>query len=546
MEVVSKGIDEAFVNGAERQVHHGAEARKIIEDAVKQADTPWLPLQELPSTTIKAPFLPLDLVPKSLRVAVKDVSDRMQVNLESVTIFFFGAIATIVGRKVAVFPKRFDTWAEVIVLWTLLIARPGKMKTPTMNEALKYLHALERAAFEKYSEQVELSKGSIFVKESKIEAIKDKITKAIKSGQDTDISGLQNDLVLAETELAAEISALFPKRYRTNDATVEKIAVLMEQNPNGFAYVRDELSGWLLGFEKHGREGDREFFLECANGNGNWNFDRIGRPSGFIDGLCLQVMGGIQPGKLESYVVNAAAGGKGDDGLLQRFNLAIYPEHLSLPYLDRRPDTDATNKMERLFKKLDQATAADFGAEVRGGKGIPGIGFSEKAQAFFEAWFKDLTDRLSKPDLSELLEAHLCKYKGLMPKLALLFHVTAWAAGEEVEKGISEEHAILAAQWCEFLEKHAMKMYAGALFKVERAGNALAKRILDGKVKDGYNIRDLYNHHWSMLASADAFEEAAAFLALHNWVRIGSVKGELGRPSLIIRLHPDLIRKQKS
>ena len=40
----------------------------------------------------------------------------------------------------------------------------------------------------------------------------------------------------------------------------------------------------------------------------------------------MAMLGGIQPGKVQSYVREAVNGGAGDDGLLQRFGLAVWPD----------------------------------------------------------------------------------------------------------------------------------------------------------------------------------------------------------------------------
>lgn len=120
------------------------------------------------------------------------------------------------------------------------------------------------------------------------------------------------------------------KRFKTNDATVEKIGALLLDNPNGIMIIRDELSGWLKTLEKAGREGDREFFLESWNGYGSFTVDRIGRGTLHIPSLCLSIFGGLQPGKLDAYISQALNSGAGDDGMLQRFQLLMYPEMLNL------------------------------------------------------------------------------------------------------------------------------------------------------------------------------------------------------------------------
>lgn len=67
-----------------------------------------------------------------------------------------------------------------------------------------------------------------------------------------------------------------------NDATVEKLGELLNDNPRGLIQVRDELAGWLAPLDQEGREQDRAFWLECWNGTGPYTSDRIGRATARI------------------------------------------------------------------------------------------------------------------------------------------------------------------------------------------------------------------------------------------------------------------------
>ena len=56
-------------------------------------------------------------------------------------------------------------------------------------------------------------------------------------------------------------------RVMAMNSTTEKLELLLAENPRGLLHMRDELAGWLGGFDRYGGEGaDRAFFLECWNG----------------------------------------------------------------------------------------------------------------------------------------------------------------------------------------------------------------------------------------------------------------------------------------
>jgi Protein of unknown function (DUF3987) len=56
------------------------------------------------------------------------------------------ALGSVIGRKVAVRPQRQTDWYEVANLWGCIVGRPGALKSPAMDEALKPLYRLEAEA----------------------------------------------------------------------------------------------------------------------------------------------------------------------------------------------------------------------------------------------------------------------------------------------------------------------------------------------------------------------------------------------------------------
>ena len=186
---------------------------------------------------------------------------------------------------------------------------------------MRQIERLAADATEEYQEQLAEALAQEEVHKVQVKVLKGDIEKAIKKKVSTD--QLRDELVELQKERAAR--KLRERRYKTNDPTVEKLGELMKENPNGLLLIRDELSGWMRSLEKEGREGDREFYLESWNGTNSYSVDRIARGTIHIPALCLSVVGGIQPGKLQKYVAEALQGSWGDDGLLQRFQLIVYP-----------------------------------------------------------------------------------------------------------------------------------------------------------------------------------------------------------------------------
>jgi putative DNA primase/helicase len=100
----------------------------------------------------------------------------------------------------------------------------------------------------------------------------------------------------------------------------------VNQNGNGLLICRDELAGLLRSLEKEGHEGACASYLEAWNGTGGFVYDRIGRGTIEIEAACASILGSIQPGPLVQYLRATLEGGVGDDGLIQRCQLLIWPD----------------------------------------------------------------------------------------------------------------------------------------------------------------------------------------------------------------------------
>ena len=464
----------------------------------------------------------------------------MEVPLEFAAAPAIVAASSVIGRQVGIYPKCEDTgWLEVPNLWGAVVARPGLLKTPSIAAAFSPLNRLASAASEEFLEKRTAALAAQEIHKAKIAEMKDTIKKAVKNKKPTELLQVElQKLIHQERQLEVH-----EKRYKVNDSTVEKLGELLQRNPRGLLLFRDELSGWMRMLEKIGREGDREFYLEGWAGKGPFSVDRIGRGTLHIPALCISLFGGIQPGKLSEYVADAVDGGIGDDGLLQRFQIMIYPEPPKIfKGIDRPPDYKAEQRVLTIFEFLDTLNADKLGAVCDESHSIPALHFSLEAQEMFNEWRRKLEERLHSPATeAPAFESHLNKYRGLMPSLALIFQLIDWAAGAEVSGYVEPEAARMAADWCEFLEAHARKVYAGAIQSDVYAAHALARKIKEGKVRDGATVREIYRNEWSQLRKKEHVFEALTILSDAGWVRLEQDKRE-GRPSDVVRLHPKLRR----
>jgi Protein of unknown function (DUF3987) len=210
--------------------------------------------------------------------------------------------------------------------------------------------------------------------------------------------------------------------------------------------------------------------------------------------------------------------------------------------IDCWPDAEAKDRAYEVFRRLDALTAEDFGATAEGEDDIPAVHFTPEAQDVFDKWRGELETTLRSEELVPALEAHLAKYRSLMPSLALLFHLMDFVDGTAEGGAVDAEAALRAAAWCEYLRTHAERLYSSAQNPAMEAARALLGRIRKGEVKDGFTIREIYRKQWAKLSSSETVNTAAEVLEEFGWLRVETIKTG-GRSTTKGNLHPSLREK---
>ena len=149
------------------------------------------------------------------------------------------------------------------------------------------------------------------------------------------------------------------RRYMANDTTVEKLGVILAENPNGILIFIDELISLLRTMDREGHEGDRGFYLTAWAGDSRYTYDRIGRGTLDIEAAIVSIVGSIQPGVIADYLHGAVQGGAADDGLMQRFQMTVWPDApTAWRNVDRFPDANARAQAYAALQRLVELTPA--------------------------------------------------------------------------------------------------------------------------------------------------------------------------------------------
>lgn len=489
----------------------------------------WPEPQPIPCSLLPVEAFDNELLPAALRPWVADIAERMQCPPDFPAVGAMVALSSVIGRKACIHPKRHDDWQVVPNLWGAIVGRPGVMKSPALSEVMKPLDRLAIIAGDLHDEVMRDHEIKSKLEGMTGKAAEAQAQKLVAKGN---ISGAEQLLMDAAD---AEGNAPPPlRRYKVTDASVEALGEILIENPWGTLAYRDELNGLLRSLDKEGQEGARAFYLQGYDGNQGYTFDRIMRGRNLhIPAVCIAMLGGIQPGKLQSYIHDAVSGGAGDDGLLQRFGLLVWPDVCGeWRNVDRWPDTPAKRTAFDTFQRLDAMTP---GIDPESGEEAPVVyRFSTDAQTLFEEWRQEFETALRSGEYHPAMESHLSKYRKLVPAVAL---VCALADGEAE---VSRDSLLRALAWSDYLQTHATRAYAAGTRPATEGATALLAKIKAGAVADGFKPADIYLKGWAHLATPENAHAAINMLCDLQHLRMSEKRpgSTGGRPSITFQINP--------
>jgi hypothetical protein len=525
------------VNGPDDLIAaRGDEAMLSVLTAAKPAsgtattEEAWPAPEPLGEDLPPVPMLDLKMLPDSLRSYVEDISERMQTPLDFAAAAAITSLGGVVGRRALVQPKVHDTeWQVVPNLWGLNIAPPGYLKSPVLHAVTKPLAHVEEMWRNEHAGEVAAYEAEKTKKEIKHRAWRFNAEKAARKDQEFTV---EPDTTLVEPII---------RRLVLTDSTPEKLQEILAENPAGVFVIRDELIGLIAEMDKEGREQQRGFFLQAWNGYGGYTVDRIGRGTLHVPHVCLSIFGNAQPTRVRSYLANLLAGGPGDDGLFQRFQILVWPDPpTAWRNVDRMPNNTALARAEKVYSIL--ANLPVDSVRMR---------FAADAQEYFNHWLARHEERIREPKgLHPSFVSHLSKYPSLLPSLAALYELADLAAEntrpeEKVE--ISAEHTSQAGDTCAYLEQHARRAYSCIVAPQMHAARELAKHIERGVLPETFSLRDIYKRGWASLDTPDGAAGALTVLEDAAWVRKVQAQPSLsgGRPTAKWIVNPAVKRKQE-
>jgi len=358
------------------------------------------------------PF-PVEILPEPLRSFVAQAGKAIGCDTAFVALPLLAGLASAIGNTRRIGLKRI--WSEPAIIWAAIVGDSGTMKSPAMELALKPLRRRQSKAIKQHVEEME---------GYKIEAMRYELDLASwkKSGGE--------GLPPAEPQ-----SPVLPRCW-CDDTTIEALAVLLLQNWRGLLMVRDELAGWLGGFDRYaqGKGSEVAKWIEMHGGRSIMVDRKTGQSRTIhVPRAAVSVAGGIQPATLQRALGRAYF----ENGLAARLLLANPPRRAKR-WTEAEVDPATEQAITTVFDRL-------FDLEpVEGPDGDPEPGIVRLSPSAKAAWVKFYNEHAEEQvDLSGDLSAAWSKLEGYAARLALIVHLVRWAWGDITDPEEVDERSII-------------------------------------------------------------------------------------------------------
>lgn len=395
---------------------------------------PFVPLAIVPADADDAPPAslileyrepPVDRLPQPLADYVAQSAEAIGCDPCLVAMPALAACAAAIGDARAVEVK--PGWLELPILWTLAVAPSGALKTPAMKAAMEGLEEAQRKAFDTHRFAEANHKDALAAWQKSDKSRPEPVPPALAS-------------------------------YYTGDATLEAVGALLDANPRGLLQKRDELSGWLGGFDKYSEGNEAAQWLEFHSGNAI----RIDRKGGekktiYIPRALVSVTGTIQEPVLRKLLSGDGAQ-HFDNGLAARFLMAMPPER-TRQWREASTPAELVARYVELFRDL-LSLAPEIDPET--GRREPlRFRWTPPAKARFVA-FVNAHGREMRAFKSDRLKSAWSKLEGEAARLALIFECVRRAylpCSDDTQSTIGEDPLDAALAWVEWLKNETRRIY---------------------------------------------------------------------------------------
>jgi hypothetical protein len=454
------------------------------------------------------PF-PVEALPEPLFSFVVEAASAIGCDVTYVALPALAGLAASIGNTRRA--KLKGGWFEPSVLWTAIVGESGTLKSPALDVALAPLRRLQAKAIDQY--RVEKKKYDEEM-ERYLDAKRSR--KRSRSGDD-----------LAKPE------APVPWRILCSDITTEALASILAYSPRGLLLVRDELSGWIKGFDQYKKTqgADAARFLSMHRAGDFLSDRKTNNEIICVQRAAVSITGGIQP-----RILRRALGEEHlDNGLAARLLLTM-PPRLPKRWTEAEISAATASSFCELYGRL---LDLEFAIDGDGEKVPIDLSLTPTGK---NAWVRFFNGHgIEQAQREGDAAAAFSKLEGYCARFALLVHLIRVQSGDhslETEHAIdrvSIESGVALTTWFAY---ETERVYAalgiapaapttGLMEIIHRRGGRISAR----------ELMHASRQHRGSSEMARAALQRLVDAGLGSWAR--SATGRVGRPVEVFQLNSE-------
>jgi hypothetical protein len=370
-EVIRDGYSDLYTAD---QVYEAA-ARKFAAIPVDRGAWPELTLERAQAS----PPFPVDVFPPGLARYCRAVANVTLAPVDMAGAAMLATASAAIGQSVNLYLK--STWHESPLLYLLVVAEPGRAKTPTLKLVVRPLINLDG----------DLRTSSKLAR--------------VAWEEDRRQAGRSAPSQPEPPQMRAVVK----------DVTRETLVAILADNPRGVLANPDEATAWVASFNEYKAKGsDRQFWLDIWSST-PISVDREGgRRSSWVGSPLVTVLGGLPPEMLGALAEEQGR----NDGFMDRLLFtypSAYPQQV---WTEEQVDDNDEAAWHAVIQKLHRAPMAFDEERSRWRPHL--VDLDVEGKALWVAWFNEHGQESDDVDQPVWVPGAWMKLKGYCARLALI------------------------------------------------------------------------------------------------------------------------------
>lgn len=373
------------------------------------------------------PF-PVEALPEPVASFVRNSAEAIGCDPSFIALPLLVGFGSAIGNSRRVQLKR--GWTEPAIVWGAIIGESGSTKSPALELAMRAVRQRQRKGMRDHAEAM-------------------KTYETERLAYERDLATWKKSKAGGDPPEAPEPPTC--ERCWTDDATIEALAKLLQDNPRGLLVIRDELSGWLHfdRYNANGQGAEAAKWLEMHGGR-ELIVDRKTSNTISVPQAAVSIIGGIQPGILARHIGQEHR----DNGLLARLLLTM-PPRKPKQWTEADIDPSAEAAIANIFEALHGLEPASSPE----GESRPAIiTLTPEGKHAWIAFYNEHNQQ--QAELTGDLAAAWSKLEGYAARFALVHYLVRAATGDDVPDGIDAVSIAAGVKLSRWFAREARRVYA--------------------------------------------------------------------------------------